>query len=203
MTQPTEDQLAAAREQIAQQQSGVGGQGDTDPADLGAKLAAGQVAAGVDVGGTDVNVTELLAGIQALQDRVAALETEKRAGAGDPLGNAVQSLKALLGLHAAHTPGVDHSGAASMADDLVDAAGNAVQSGDVGNVEKIAGKIAKWLRRDGNPGPGDHPFYAQAVDFAEHHVPDAAELVEPPAAPAAAIGTDRPAAKVIAGNVTG
>jgi hypothetical protein len=204
MTQPTEEQLAAAREQIAQQQTGIGGQAAApDPVDLGAQLAAGQVAAGVSVGGTDVDVAQLLAGMQALQDRLSALEAEKRAGTGDPLGNNAQSLQALLSLHAAHSPGIDHAAAAGLAADLVDAAGNAVQSGDTSAVEKITGKIGAWLKRDGNPGPGDHPFYRQAVDFAEYHVPDAAALVEKPAAPATAVGSNRPPAKVIAGNVTG
>jgi hypothetical protein len=202
VTQPTEEQLQAAREQIAAQQTGLGAAAPADPGDLGAKLAAGQLAAGQDVGGTDVDVTQLLAGIRALQDRVEALEDEKRAGAGDPLGNSVASLKALLGLHAAHAPGIDHSAAASMADDLTDAAGNAVKSGDTGAVEKITGKLLAWLKRGGNPGPGDHPYYRQAVDFAEYHIPDAAELVEKPST-SAAIGTDRAPARVIAGNVTG
>lgn len=202
--QPTPEQLQAARDMIAAQQTGLGPpEGGTDPADLGAQLAAGQVAAGVDVGGTDVDTAQLLAGIQALQDRVAALEEEKRAGAGDPLANSVASLKALLGLHAAHSPAIDHAATGGLADDLADAASNAVKSGDTAQVEKITGKIAAWLGREGNPGPGDFPYYRQAVDFATYHVPDAAAGVEAPASAAPAIGTDRAPAKVIAGNVTG
>jgi hypothetical protein len=202
--QPTPEQLQAARDMIASQQTGVGpAAGGVDPEDLGAQLAAGQAAAGVDIGGTDVDTAELLAGIRALQDRVAALEKEKRAGAGDPLANSVESLRALLALHAAHSPGLNHDVVGSMADDLADAASNAVESGDTTQVGKITGKIAAWLGRAGNPGPGDFPYYRQAVDFATYHVPDAAANVEAPTAPATAIGTDRAPAKVLQGNVTG
>jgi hypothetical protein len=204
MSQPSDEQLQATRDMIAAQSTGLGpAESGTDPAELGAQLAAGQAAAGISVGGTDVDVAALLAGIQALQERVAALEEEKRAGQGDPLLNSVESLRALLQLHAMHAPALNHDQAAGMAADLADAAGNAVASGDTSHVERITAKIGSWLHRGGNPGPGDHPYYRQAVDFADYHVPDAAANVSAPAPPAVPIATDRAPAKVISGNVTG
>lgn len=203
MTQPTEEQLAAARALIESQSTGLGpAEGGADPGELGAKLAAGQAAANVHVGGTEVDAEELLAAIQALQERVASLESEKRAQTADPLVNSVESLRALLSLHAAMSPGIDHSAVGGLAEDLADAAGNAVKSGDVGHVEKIVGKIEAWLHRGGNPGPGDYPYFRQALDFAQYHVPEAAANVTPPTE-AVAIGTSRPPAKVLQGNVTG
>lgn len=203
---PTAEQLAAAREMIASQETGLGpAPGGADATDVGAQLAAGQAAAGVDIGGTEVDADKLLAAIHALQARVESLETEKRAQTGDPLVNTVASLSALLQQHKAMAPAVaGHDDAASMADDLTDAAANASQSGDVSSVEKIAAKIEKWLARAGNPGPGDNPYYAQALDFARYHVPEAAANVTPPTPDATAeLASTRPPAKVLQGNVTG
>src|SRR5579872_4431990 len=69
--QPTQEQLAEAARQIASQNVGV--TSAADPAALGMQaLAAGAEPAEVDA-------SELLASIRALQGRITALEAEKRA----------------------------------------------------------------------------------------------------------------------------
>lgn len=170
--------------------------------DVAAKLAAQQASA--PAGLTDVDVSQLLAGIKALQDRVDALEAEKASGAAVPVQNTAEALRDLIATHAAHTPGTDHSDLLRLADDAVDAAGNAADSGDGGIVTDISGKIARALRRV-DPGPGTHHWFAQALGFAEVHLPDAAaQLVKKPArAPVAEVGTSGKSVPVVQGSVTG
>ena len=167
--------------------------------DLAAQLRAQQ--AGAPAGLTDMDVSALLAGIKALQDRVDALEAEKSSGAGLPVVNTAQALRDLIATHAAHTPGTDHADLLRLADDAVDAAGNAASSGDGGPLTDISGKIARALQR-ANPGPGTHHSYQQAVGFAEVHLPDAAAQLVPKSRAVAAVGSDRPPAPVIQGSVT-
>ena len=200
----TAEELAAAREQIAGQQSGFGpsGQGAPD-ADVAAQLAAGQAAAGEAIGGTIVDEDAIRSYIEA-QVRAQVTAALRAAGAeppGEPLVNTAVSLRNLLKTQDSMSP-VDHGQALRLADELVDAAENAVESGDTGAVRNIAEQLTRWLKRAGNPGPGDHPYYRQAADFAEFHIPDAADQVRAPVK-APALTTTRPAAKVIAGNVTG
>lgn len=172
--------------------------------EVAAQLAAQQ--AGAPAGLTDVDVGQLLAGIKALQDRVDALEEEKASGAAVPVVNTAEALRDLIRTHAAHTPGTDHSDLLRLADDAADAAANAVDSGDGGPLTDISGKIARALHRV-DPGPGTHHYFAQALGFAEVHLPDAAaQLVKKPQrAPAgnlpAAPGTR--SVPVIQGSVTG
>jgi hypothetical protein len=185
--------------------SGPGfGQPGYDPGRFPPEVAAQLSAPPATSGLTDVDVGELLAGIKALQDRVDALESEKASGAGLPVVNTAQALRDLIATHAAHTPGTDHSDLLRLADDAVDAAVNAVQSGDGGPLTDIAGKIARALARV-HPGPGTHHYFQQATGFAEVHLPDAAaQLVKKPQrAPVAAVGSDRAPATVVQGSVTG
>jgi hypothetical protein len=202
----TPEQLAElAREQISRQVTGFGppSAGASD-ADVAAQLAAGQVAAGQPMGGTFIDEDAIRALIEA-QVRAQVTAALRAAGAeapGDPLVNTAVSLRNLLKTHLSQSPGTDGTVPLALADDLVDAAENAVESGDGSFAEKIAGKIAAWLDRPGNPGPGDFHYYRQAVDFAKYHISDAVALLEPPAGKAALTSTRAPV-RVLAGNVTG
>lgn len=202
----TAEQLAAAREQIQGQTTGLGPPSAGVPdADVAAQLAAGQAAAGVSMGGTYVDEDALRAVIEQ-QVRAAVTAALRAAGAeppGEPLVNTATALRNLLKTHASMAPGTDHTTALGLADDLVDAAGNAVESGDVSHVEKIAARLVTWLERLGHPGPGDFHYHRQALDFAKYHVPDAAGKVQPPAPPMAPLTSTRPPAKVLEGSVTG
>jgi hypothetical protein len=167
---------------------------------VAAQLAAQQ--AGAPAGVTDVDAGQLLDFIKTLQDRVDALEAEKAAGAAVPVVGTAEALRDLISVHASHTPGTDHSDLIRLADDAVDAAKNAAESGDGGPTTDIAAKIARALHRV-HPGPGTHHYFQQALGFAEVHLPDAAaELVKKPAA-RAAVGSDRAPATVVQGSVTG
>jgi hypothetical protein len=92
-----------------------------------------------------------------------------------------------------------------LADDLADAGSNAFESGDAGPVHELSGKMIRALKRI-DPGPGDHPYYRQAVAFAETHIPDAADTItgpnpDAPAKPAPVSGGAP--VRVVAGSVTG
>ena len=206
MTDFTPEQLAAARQQIAGQNTGLGPPSAGVPdADVAAQLAAGQAAAGVDMGGTFVDEDAIRALIEQ-QVRLQVAAALRAAGAeppGEPLVNSAVSLRNLLRVQAAMAPGIDHTAALGLADDLVDAAGNAVESGDVTHVNKIAARLTAWLERLGHPGPGDFHYHRQALDFAKYHIPDAAEKVQPPAPPMAPLTSTRAPAKVLSGSVTG
>jgi hypothetical protein len=206
MTDFTPEQLAAAREQIAGQTTGLGPPTAGVPdADVAAQLAAGQAAAGQAMGGTVVDEDAIRAYIETMvrQQVTAALRAAGAEPPGEPLVNTATSLRNLLKTHASMSPGTDHTAALGLADDLVEAAENAVKSGDVTYVGKIAAKLTAWLERLGNPGPGDHHYYRQALDFAKYHIPDAAENVHPPVQSAGLLTSTKPPAKVLEGSVTG
>jgi hypothetical protein len=195
----TPDQLAQAAELLRAQ----GAPTVTPPPedDMARDLAARQAAGPAGI--TDVDVAALIAGIQALQSRVDALEAEKAAGAALPVAETAKALRDLIATHAAHTRGTDHAGLLRLADDAVDAAGNAADSGDGTLVRQIAGKIARALAKV-NPGPGDHHYYRQAVDFAAVHLPDAAdELVPQPKKAPVQVTSPRGSVPVVQGSVTG
>lgn len=196
MTTDAAAALEAARAQLAGQT--VGQPLNADPSQLGAQLAAGQVAAGQGLGATDVDAGALLQMIRDMQSRLDSMEAEKAAGAGThPLKGTVESLLTFLKLHA-------DPAAISLGEDLADAAGNALESGDVGIVTKIGGQLLKHLKRNAPP-PGENYAYNQALDFAGPHLEDQVDGFTPPRKPqaAAAVTSDRAPAKVIAGNVTG
>lgn len=198
---PTPEQLAAAADQLRAQADVNPGVAPPSEADVAADLAAKQSAGPAGV--TDVDVQALLAGIRALQARVDALEDEKAAGNAAPVVGTAETIRDLLRVHAAHNPKTDHAPVLALADDAVDAAGNAVESGDGGELSKIGARLVRAIRKI-HPGPGDHHYLNQALGFAEDHLPDAIDALEPRRAdPIAAIGSDRAPAKVIPGSVTG
>jgi hypothetical protein len=89
-----------------------------------------------------------------------------------------------------------------LLDDVTDAASNAFDSGDVTAVVSLAEKAAKALARI-HPGPGENPYYSQAVNFATVHIPDAAETITGPNPNRPAVASSQPPARVISGSVTG
>jgi hypothetical protein len=194
----TPDQLAQAASQIRNAPP-------VDPpseADIAAGLAAKQAAGPAGI--TEVDVGKLLAGIEALQARVDSLESERAAGAAVPVVGTAEAMRDLIATHAAHNPGGDYGDLLRLADDAVDAAGNAADSGDAGPVTEIAAKIVRALNKV-HPGGGDHHYFRQALGFAEVHLPDAAgQLVKKPARqPVAAVTSQQPPATVVQGSVTG
>ncbi len=196
---------AAARDQIAAQQAGE--PLAADPAELAARLAAGQQAAALPVGAASdaPDPAHLLAMIQELQSKYQQLEAEKRTAGAEPLISTAESFRNALADHVSGktTGGTDpgkHAEIQGLADDLLDAAHNAVTSGDGNPVVKIAQRIERALRRI-HPGPGDHHYFRQAESFIAD-VPDLADQVAPPTT-FPAVGTSRAPAKVVQGSVTG
>jgi hypothetical protein len=197
---PTPDDLAAAADQL--RSAPAPGIAPPSEAEVAASLAARQAAGPAGLTGADVD--QLLAGIKALQARVDALESEKAAGAAVPAVSGAETMRDLIRTHAAMNPGTDHGDLIRLADDAVDAAGNAAESGQGSELAKIAARVARALHKV-HPGPGDHHYWRQALGFAEVHLPDAADALvpRPQQAPAGAVSSDRAPARVVAGSVTG
>jgi len=162
-------------------------------------------AAASGLGATSVDVGELEKLIEA---RVAAavaasMASAARAQNAPVVQSTAETMRDLIATHASQNPGRDHSEVLGLADDAVEAAKNAVGSGDGSYVTKIAAKLERALRKV-HPGPGDHHYFGQALDFASVHLPDAADQLEPPAPQSAgAVASSQAPAKVIEGNVTG
>lgn len=179
-------------------------QDDADPAvrenqALAAQVAAGQAAADVPVGATEVDTVALQRTIEAMQRRVEVLEAERRASApASPIVGTAQALRTALAEHASgKTTGVPGPTPAdadilALGDDLVAAAGNAADSGDGGPVGRIAVKIERWLQR--HLLPGDHPFLREIASHLAD-VKDQADELEPK--------DTTPPGKVVAGSVVG
>lgn len=188
------DELAAAKAQIEQNPPNVAGGID------GGQLASAMPAASP----ADVDVAQLLAMVQRMQAQISDLQAGKGLEGEHPLIGTAKSARDLLATHYQHNTTADGGPVLRMADDLVDASSNAVESGDVGPVRTLGEKFARLLRKH-HPGPGDHHYYNQAVDFATEHLGDAADLVTGPAPrPAGELqGKAAPATQVVQGSVTG
>lgn len=199
---PTPEQLAAAADQLRAQAAATPAPPLPSEAEMAAGLAAKQSAAPSGV--TDVDAAQLLAIIQQLQARVDSLEDDKAKGTPAPVVGTAETIRDLLKVHAAHNPQTDHAPVLALADDAVDAAGNALESGDGGELRKIGDRLVRAIRKI-HPGPGDHHYLNQALGFAEDHLPDAIDSLQPKRerTPAAALGSDRAPARVISGSVTG
>lgn len=191
----TPDQLKAAGDQVQPPPLGT-----TLPDDANEQVASSASA-------TEVDVPALLARMQAQQDAMAAEIARLKAGQapqGDhPLvGVATQARDQLREHFANDDTATDSSGVMRLADDVVDAAGNAVESGNVGPVRQLGEKMTRALAKI-HPGPGDHHYFAQALGFYRDHLPDAADTVtEPSPSPAPAIGGGQ-SVPVVQGSVTG
>jgi len=167
------------------------------------QVAAHAAASGLGATSVDIGELEKLieARVRAAVD--AAMASAARAQHAPVVQSTAETMRDLIATHAAHNPGRDHSEVLGLADDAVEAAKNAVSSGNGSYVTKIAAKLEKALHRV-HPGPGDHHYFGQALDFAAVHLPGAADQLEPPAPQSAgAVGSSQPPAKVIEGNVTG
>jgi hypothetical protein len=148
-------------------------------------------------------IEQMQAQMAALTAKIAAMQAGQAPGGDHPLLATAKSAKDLLATHYQVNPGADGAAVLRLADDLVDAAGNAVDSGDTAAVRQLGDKFTRALNR-AHPGAGDHHYFNQALQFVRDHLQDAADLVtEPAPKPAGAVGSDRPAAPVVAGSVTG
>ena len=189
---------AAAAAQIA---AGAAGIPSAPPEqDIASELAARQAAHPAGI--TDVDIPAMLAMIQGLQARVDSMEADRAAGNAPPVKATAETIRDLLTAHANHNPGADFTAVKGLADDLVDAAGNAADSGDGAALTAVAGKLERAVAKV-HPGPGDHHYLTQALGFIRDHLPDVVDRLVPPVRPAAAVGSGRAPAKVIAGSVTG
>jgi hypothetical protein len=188
MTDPNEFAAGQLRENAAQ----VQGATTTTDADVAAQLQGGQASIGV----TEADIKTLFAQIQAMQDRLDKAERERASSAPPALVSTAETLKGYVDVH-------NDPAAAALADDAVEAARNATESGDTSALAKIQAKLAKHLARN-PPYPGENHHYRQALDWASNHLPDAIEAFIPPVRSAAvAVGSDRAPAKVVEGSVVG
>jgi hypothetical protein len=173
--QYTDDQLAAAAAQVQAPPVGTS---------LG-KIPPGGAA-------TEVDVAALMARMDAMARQLAAMQAGQGAAGEHNLIATAAAARDLIGQHFEfHRKGPELT---RLADDLVDAARNAVDSGDTGPARQVAAKLERMLRL-WSPGPGDHHYYAQAYRLLTDALADAADTVTAPA--------DRAPAKVVAGSVTG
>lgn len=199
MTSPdpyTPDQMQAAAQQVQPPPIPTG----ADPGTL-----TGKVATAVP-GETDVRA--LIAQMQQQQSSMAAEIARLRAGASPegvhPLAGTAAAAREQLAIHLAHnnlTASPPHAAALRLADDMVDAAGNAVSSGDVSAVREIGQRLERALTRI-HPGPGDNHYFRQALEMVRDHVPGAADTVTGPSGTSPAPAPAAPA-KVLTGSVTG
>jgi hypothetical protein len=197
----TPEQLNEVRDQMAPPPVATG----PAPADLNAKAATGIP--------TIADVEAMMATMQEqmearLQAQAASFQAEiARVKAGQaPVGlhPLIGSAIALKDLVTQHLGTMVNSKPELMRllDDVTDAATNAFDSGDVTAVVSLAEKAAKALARI-HPGPGENPYYSQAVNFATVHIPDAAETITGPNPNRPAVASSQPPARVISGSVTG
>lgn len=153
-------------------------------------------------GTTDIDVEGLLrAALQQLnaqQQQINSLLASQGPRGPHPLASVARMLRHHLadGEHRdAHQPAVQ------LADDLVDASANAVQSGDLTSVRKISAGLLRWLDRNPVP-PGDSYHHRQAADIIRWHLPDQVDAFVPaPSQPG--IGSSQAPARVVPGSVTG
>jgi hypothetical protein len=186
----TPDQLAAAGAQVQPPPLGTG------PADIDASAASP----------TDVDVAALLAKMQAQQDamaeQIAKLRGSQAPAGESPLVSTATAARELIATHFDRGYRGDGAAIGRLADDLVDASNNAVESGDPTAARQVAKKLETELQRV-NPGPGDHHYFKNALALVGYHYPLAADAIteaRPSTAPAV---PGAPAPKIVAGSVTG
>lgn len=195
----TPEQAAAATDPQRQEAPAFG-------ASVPAPLLAGAARAAAGPAQVDVAALEerLNMQIEALAREVTRLRQGGAAGGVHPLQGTAKAIRDMLATHFLHRPGDDGSAVLRLADDTVDAAANAVESGDTSTVRDLAGRLERAINR-AHPGPGDHHWIRQALDFTRNHLLEAADTVTGPSGggAAAAIGSSAPPAQVVAGSVTG
>jgi hypothetical protein len=190
----TPEELAAVKDQVQPPPVGV----SPDPA----AMAAAATGPGSP---TEVDVNALLLQMQAQMAAMAAQITAMKAGQlpeGEHclIGAAAQARDLIAHHFEFHAKGPDLT---RLADDVLDAARNAVASGDTTAVRSVADKLRRRLEFF-HPGPGDHHYFRQALGMVTVHIPDAADTVtQPTPSNAPAIGNQTGSAKVLQGSVTG
>jgi hypothetical protein len=195
MTTPTFGQPGYTPEQLAAVQAAVQpppvGTGPS-PADMAAKLS-GAMPFEVDV------EAMIKAAVAAEVKRIMA---QSSAGEGEhPVIGATIAAQGLIGQHFEFHRRRDEL--TRLADDNVDAARNAVESGDAGPLRQVNARLERALLR-WHPGPGDNHYFTQALAHVQVHIPDAADTItEPTPSSAPAVGSSQAPAKVLQGSVTG
>jgi hypothetical protein len=193
MTDPTPAQFAAVKEQVQPPPVGTG----PDPDVLAAK-SADAMANETDI---EALVSQMQRQMAALQAQVATLRAgQLPAGEHNAIGAAAQARDLIAHHYEFHVRGPELT---RLADDLVDASRNAVDSGDPGPARQVAAKLERRLLAF-HPGPGDHHYFRQALGLVQLHVPDALDTITEarPNYDAPAVSGGAPA-KVLAGSVTG
>ena len=156
----------------------------------------------------EVDVSALIAQMQAQQaamaEEIRRLKMDRGDSGEHPAIATARSLRDQVAQHVDLYAGVkDGAGLVRLADDVVDAAGNAVSSGDPSTLRGLAARLARRLDAV-HPGGGDHHYINQALAFARSHLPDAADTItEPQPSGAVAVGSSSAPVKVLAGSVTG
>lgn len=158
--------------------------------------AAAAQSGAAPLGVTESDLASLFAQIKDMQARLDRAEAQRQADAPPQLVSVADTIAHYAGVH-------NDPKALELVADLQAAAGNATESGDTGPLTRIGERLAKHLARN-RPHPGDNHHYDQLVDWVSNHLPDAVDSFVPPApASAAAVGSDRAPAKVVAGSVVG
>lgn len=191
-----QDANTAAAGQISQQDAGID-PGRADEQRLAGELAHRQAQAGQSIGATDTDPAALLAMIRGLQARVDAADAQRRQDNAPPLVSIAASARDTLQAHADANPGTDHTESLGLAGDLVEAAKDAVQTLAGAQVGKIAARLETALARV-NPGPGDHHWYRQALEFATAHIRQGLQDLEDQAGQH---GGTQPTGPVVQGSV--
>lgn len=171
-----------------------------DEAAIAAQLQAEAAAGNTGQTETDVNlvIAQLQATVAGLTQQMASLQADAVKGGVHPLLATAKMLRHHLA-DAEHRD--SHAPAIQLADDLVDAAGNAVQSGNLEHVTGILKRLDRWSQR--NPVPPGESYHArQAHQIIGWHLPDQVDAFVP-APRAAGIASSQPPARVVAGSVTG
>jgi hypothetical protein len=189
----TPEQLGAVRDQVQPPPLGTG----PDPADLDSKMA------GLTATETDVNalLAQMQAQMAAMAEQIATMKSGQVASGEHPVIGAAAAARDLVATHFEfHRKGPE---LIRLADDNLDAARNAVDSGDTGALRQVNSKLERALLR-WHPGPGDHHYFTQALAHVQVHIPDAADTVtQAKPSNATAVGSSQPPARVLQGSVTG
>jgi hypothetical protein len=167
---------------------------------VAADLAAKQAAAGM--GTTEADIGALIAHLQA-QMEVQAQQIETLLSQRGPQGE--HPLVATAVNLRYHLSDMEHSEAhkpaLGLADDLVEAAKAAAESGELGPVRAIVQRLERWNRRV-RPRPGDDHHGRQAAEIIGDHLADQLDAFVPtPRRPG--IASDRPPVPVVSGSVVG
>ena len=153
--QATADQVSGIAANLGQDSPAA------DQAQLGAQVAAGGAQA------DEVDVQQLLRGMQAMQARIDALEAEKSAGQQSEIERYTSALADHLQVHADQHPGIhsdpDHTFMPSL--ERAAQAANTASDGNPADVLPHLDFIERWVTRHGRRYPGiDYSYVLQLVN---------------------------------------